>query len=221
MISGLWPPVILWPRRQFILIRPGGFISSSGRPPRQGRPVQGLARHTIRRVPAKQRLSRRRDDTHERPWPQFPEIQRPYLRAFRIHLGARYDGSAEQRRMPAGGWPSFHKHLSTFTSEYRPISEFPRQPDCPAGICRRYGRETATPPPNCKRSVRNSSRHTRRYRQGQCTRPFAVAGKIHAWRLAPGNIMFEGQKVRVVLDFDSIKLAPVRPTLPTVSCSSR
>jgi Ser/Thr protein kinase RdoA (MazF antagonist) len=130
---------------------------------------------------------------------------------FEYVRGCRYDGSAEGTEDAGKRLAEFHKYLSSFTSEYRPIlksfhdSETVRRHLRSIGPCHGTGSPVA--------DLQKISEELQQVYD-------AAAGRVNAGGLGkwpdkfthgdwhPGNLMFEGHKVRVVLDFDSIKLAP-------------
>jgi Ser/Thr protein kinase RdoA (MazF antagonist) len=130
---------------------------------------------------------------------------------FEYIRGTRYDGSAEATEDAGRRLAEFHKHLSTFTSEYRPI--FKSFHD--SQTVRRH-LQTILPGNgngNSTVELQNIGQELQQAYEAAATR--ANARGLTQWPEKfthgdwhPGNIMFEGQKVRVVLDFDSIKLAP-------------
>jgi Ser/Thr protein kinase RdoA (MazF antagonist) len=128
---------------------------------------------------------------------------------FEYIRGTRYDGSPEATEDSGRRLAEFHRDLAEFTSEYRPAlrgfhdSESVRchlkvigparsgnSPDLQelgGELLRMYDAAS------CRVNEKGLSQWPDRFTHGD-------------WH--PGNIMFDGRKVKVVLDLDSIKLAP-------------
>ncbi len=125
-----------------------------------------------------------------------------------IH-GSRYDGSLLATQDAGGRLGQFHAYLAEFTSEYRPIlksfhdSQTVRRHLQAIGPCNGNSSADLQKTSDELLGVYNAAA-MRANDKGLADWPdMFTHGDWH-----PGNIMFEGHKVRVVLDLDSIKLAP-------------
>jgi Ser/Thr protein kinase RdoA (MazF antagonist) len=129
---------------------------------------------------------------------------------FEYVRGTRYDGSPEATLDAGRRLAEFHMGLAEFTSEYKPaLRSFH---DSEAVRCH----IKAIGPAHAGNGIAELHEVT-----GELLRMYdAAAARVNGLGLGkwpekfthgdwhPGNIMFEGHNVRVVLDLDSVKLAP-------------
>lgn len=130
---------------------------------------------------------------------------------FEYIRGSRYDGSPEATEDAGRRLAEFHVHLSAFTSEYRPI--FKSFHD--SQTVRRHLQAVGPLSENGNNSI-----ELRRIAEELLRLYDAAAARVNESGIAgwperfthgdwhPGNIMFDGKRVKVVLDLDSVKLAP-------------
>jgi len=129
---------------------------------------------------------------------------------FRFVTGSRYDGSAEATLDTGRQLAKFHKHLADFAHKWKPLRASFHDSATVRRHLKTLGSDKMAGPDKKLQATAESlmsAYNSSSARVNQCGFDSWDQQVVHGdWH--PGNMLFSGQKIVAVLDFDSIRIAP-------------
>jgi Ser/Thr protein kinase RdoA (MazF antagonist) len=129
---------------------------------------------------------------------------------FRFVTGSRYDGSAEATLDTGRQLANFHKHLADFAHKWKPLRASFHDSATVRRHLKTLGSDKMTGADKKLQGVAEalmSAYNSSSARVNQCGFDAWDQQVVHGdWH--PGNMLFSGQQIVAVLDFDSIRIAP-------------
>jgi Ser/Thr protein kinase RdoA (MazF antagonist) len=166
--------------------------------------AHAIREHLLRKGYPVAAMVRTRDHGHT-----FTTSDNHVYELFEFISGSRYDGSVQAVEDSGRRLAEFHSSLRDFTSEYKPLSGSFHNSE----IVRRHLSIIAPAAAVDNEPLADVTRQLLQIYDAAAAK--VSAGGFAGWPDVfthgdwhPGNIMFDGQKVRVVLDLDHVRLAP-------------